>query len=66
MTLEELDEYLCELETDIEKKVEWTLTDYVSLANAKKYTSEMQNSINVLKDKVNELKLINEFNENST
>ena len=53
-------------ETDIEKKVEWTLTDYVSLANAKKYTSEMQNSINVLKDKVNELKLINEFNENST
>ena len=39
MTLEELDEYLCELETDIEKKVEWTLTDYVSLANAKKYTS---------------------------
>ena len=56
MTLEELDEYLCELETDIEKKVEWTLTDYVSLANAKKYTSEMQNSINALKDKVNELK----------
>jgi len=66
MTLEELDEYLCELETDIEKKVEWTLTDYVSLANAKKYTSEMQNSINALKDKVNELKLIAAFNEETT
>lgn len=66
MTLEELEEYLCELETDVEKKVEWTLTDYVSLATAKKYTSEMQTCINALKDKVNELKLIAAFNEETT
>jgi hypothetical protein len=54
---------LLELETDVEKKIEWTLTNHVSLAEAKKYTGGIQLSINGLKEKVKELKLIEAFND---
>lgn len=63
MTLDELDEFLIELESDVEKKIEWTLTNHISFAEAKKYTGGIQLSINGLKEKVRELKLIEAFND---
>lgn len=64
--LEELKEYLAQLETDVERKIEWTLTDHVSLAEARRYTGAIQLAINALKIKIDELEIISDFNEEST
>ena len=62
MTLEELKEYLDILESEVERKIEWTLTDHISLADARRYTGAMQLTINALKTKVDELEIIAAFN----
>ena len=64
--LEELQDYLDELETQVERKIEWTLTDHLSLAEARRYTGAMQLAITALKERVDELKLISDFNEETT
>lgn len=66
MKIEELKEYLYELESDVERKIEWTLTDHMSLADARRYTGALQLAINALKIKVDELEIIETFNEEST
>lgn len=63
MTLDELKTYLFELQTDVERKIEWTLTDHVSLSDARKYTGGIQIAIEALKVKVDELQLIEAFND---
>ena len=63
MTLEELKEYLDVLESEVERKIEWTLTDHISLAEARRYTGAMQLAINALKTKVDELEIISAFND---
>lgn len=63
MTLDELQEYLDVLESEVERKIEWTLTDHISLADARRYTGAMQLAINALKTKVDELTIITAFNE---
>jgi|TARA_B100002019_G_scaffold280071_1_gene282614 hypothetical protein len=65
MTLDELELYLEELESQVERKIEWTLTNHISLADARRYTGSMQLTINALKEKVKELKIIDTFNEES-
>lgn len=65
MTLDELQEYLDVLESEVERKIEWTLTDHISLADARRYTGAMQLAINALKTKVDELTIITAFNEES-
>ena len=63
MTLDELQEYLDVLESEVERKIEWTLTDHMSLAEARRYTGAMQLAINALKTKVDELEIISAFND---
>lgn len=63
MTLDELQEYLDVLESEVERKIEWTLTDHVSLADARRYTGAMQLAITALKTKVDELEIISAFND---
>ena len=63
MTLDELQEYLDVLESEVERKIEWTLTDHISLAEARRYTGAMQLAINALKTKVDELEIISAFND---
>lgn len=63
MTLDELQEYLDVLESEVERKIEWTLTDHISLADARRYTGAMQLAINALKTKVDELTIITAFND---
>ena len=63
MTLDELQEYLDVLESEVERKIEWTLTDHMSLAEARRYTGAMQLAINALKTKVDELEIIAAFND---
>lgn len=64
MTLEELKEFVYELESDIEKKVEWTLTDCMTTSQAKIYTQPFYLATQALKDKIDELIIIREFNDN--
>ena len=66
MTLVECYKFVEELESDIEKKIEWTMTDYISQAEAKKYTKKSYDTTSELKVKLKELIIIDEFNENST
>tara|TARA_B100000085_G_scaffold201012_1_gene184522 strand:- start:436 stop:636 length:201 start_codon:yes stop_codon:yes gene_type:complete len=66
MTLVECYKFVEELESDIEKKIEWTMTDYISQAEAKKYTKKLYDTTSELKEKLKELIIIDEFNENST
>jgi len=63
MTLDELQEYLDVLESEVERKIEWTLTDHISLAEARRYTGAMQLAITALKTKVDELEIISAFND---
>ena len=63
MTLDELQEYLDVLENEVERKIEWTLTDHISLAEARRYTGAMQLAITALKIKVDELEIISAFND---
>lgn len=63
MTLDELQEYLDVLESEVERKIEWTLTDHMSLAEARRYTGAMQLAITALKTKVDELEIISSFND---
>lgn len=63
MTLDELQEYLDVLESEVERKIEWTLTDHISLAEARRYTGAIQLAINALKTKVDELEIISAFND---
>lgn len=63
MTLDELQEYLDVLESEVERKIEWTLTDHMSLAEARRYTGAMQLAITALKTKVDELEIISAFND---
>lgn len=63
MTLDELQEYLDVLESEVERKIEWTLTDHISLAEARRYTGAMQLAITALKTKVDELEIISSFND---
>jgi len=63
MTLDELQEYLDVLENEVERKIEWTLTDHISLAEARRYTGAMQLAITALKTKVDELEIISAFND---
>jgi hypothetical protein len=66
MTLVECYKFIEELESDIERKIEWTMTDYISQAEAKKYTKKLYDTTSELKEKLKELIIIDEFNENST
>lgn len=63
MTLEELKEFVYELESDIEKKVEWTLTDCMTTSQAKIYTQPFYLATQALKEKIDEMILINAFND---
>ena len=63
MTLEELKDWVYELEDEIEKKVEWTLTDTITTSEARIYTQPFYLATKALKEKLNEMILINTFNE---
>lgn len=63
MTLEELKDWVYELEDEIEKKVEWTLTDTITTSEAKIYTQPFYLATQALKEKINEMILINAFND---
>lgn len=66
MTLVECYKFVEELESDIEKKIEWTMTDHISQAEAKKYTKKLYDTTSEIKEKLKELIIIDEFNENTT
>ena len=63
MTLEELKDWVYELEDEIEKKVEWTLTDTITTSEAKIYAQPFYLATKALKEKIDEMILINQFND---
>ena len=63
MTLEELKDWVYELEDEIEKKVEWTLTDTITTSEAKIYTQPFYLATKALKEKLDEMMLIKAFND---
>lgn len=63
MTLYELKDWVYELEDEIEKKVEWTLTDTITTSEAKIYTQPFYLATKALKEKIDEMILINQFND---
>ena len=63
MTLEELKDWVYELEDEIEKKVEWTLTDTITTSEARIYTQPFYLATKALKEKLDEMMLIKAFND---